>query len=86
VLCYLPEIGEWSFTAPPDLIAMRYYGMPQWGIGGFVVGFVLARLGPIARALGRPSGARWLARATAAVVVGSLLFILVKELSHWAAR
>jgi hypothetical protein len=85
VLCYLPEVQEWTFSAPPDRIAMRYFGMPQWGIGGFVIGFFLARVRPIGEALARPAASRLLARVAATAVMGALLYVLVKELSHWGS-
>lgn len=86
VLCYLPELQQWSFDAPPGRIAMRYYGMPQWGVGGFFIGFVLGRVPAVAARFEQAVGARILVRVTAAVLGGTMLYILVKELSHWAAR
>jgi hypothetical protein len=84
VLSYLPEVGRWSFSEPPDLIAMRYYGMPQWGMGGFLIGFLLARVPPIARVLAGQRGGRLLTLATVAVVTGSLAYLMVSQLAQWS--
>jgi hypothetical protein len=86
VLCYLPELQQWSFEAPPDRIAMRYYGMPQWGVGGFFIGFVIGRVPAVAARFEQSLAARILVRLTAALLCGSLLWFLVKELAHWSAR
>jgi hypothetical protein len=86
VLCYLPELQQWSFGAPPDRIAMRYFGMPQWGVGGFLIGFVIGRVPAVATRLGQAAAARILVRVTAVAVMGNLLYFLVKELAHWGAR
>ena len=83
VLCYLPEVGRWSFSEPPDLIAMRYYGMPQWGMGGFLVGYLLARVPAIARVLAGQTGGRLLALAAVAVLTGSLAHLMVVQLAEW---
>jgi hypothetical protein len=79
----LPEIGQWSFTEPPDVIAMRYYGMPQWGMGGFLLGYLLARLRPVARVLAGQTAGHALTRATAAMVMGSLAYLMSAQLLAW---
>jgi hypothetical protein len=80
---YLPVSGGWVVEPPAGAIAMGYYGVLLYGLGGAVGGLVLARLPGLATRLQTSSVSAGLSRLAALVVFGALAYFIVVELVLW---
>ncbi|GAB5521597.1 MAG: hypothetical protein RhofKO_38480 [Rhodothermales bacterium] len=75
VLRYLPEVGTWTFTPPPDAISMGWYGILLWALVGSGLGYLADRA--------RPSRQRTLLWLGVASALGLMVYIVWHEGTRW---
>jgi len=76
VLLYLPELGTWTFSPPPEAISMGWYGVVLWAVVGGGLGFLIDRFWPPLRR----RMLMWMGLMVALALIG---YIVWHESTRW---